>query len=255
VGTSAARGLKIFRSFISGVRRRAPKSLIVTNGHWGAKPMYSNVAKSWLRTIQNPRRAEVHSLALCNFATAREVAKLFFGHHEFWMIFRSASDKLNKWPILQHEHQMMIIKILLGILLGKRRRLNGHTVCERCLTSYLNATIFCGLILITVKLADFGTTKHGLSGKMQTYAGTSVYMAPEFWEQELAYTNAIDMWSFGVIAMKLLTDWETNSDAWDPRFPPVRLNIQSGFARISSRAWNSHQRCIEAFCGTASRKS
>ena len=43
--------------------------------------------------------------------------------------------------------------------------------------------------LTTAKIADFGTTKYDISGKMQTYAGSSVYMAPEFWEQELAYTS------------------------------------------------------------------
>ena len=36
--------------------------------------------------------------------------------------------------------------------------------------------------LIVAKIADFGTTKYNLSGKMQTYHRTSVYMAPKFWE-------------------------------------------------------------------------
>ena len=80
--------------------------------------------------------------------------------------------------------------------------------------------------LTSAKIADFGTTKCDISGKMQTYAGSSVYMAPEFWEQELAYTNAVDMWSFGVIAVELLTGWEPSLDGWDSRFPPTRTQYQ-----------------------------
>lgn len=86
--------------------------------------------------------------------------------------------------------------------------------------------------LIAAKIADFGTTKYDLSGKMKTYTGSSVYMAPEFWEKELAYTNAIDMWSFGVIAIELLTHWETRLDGWDPRFPPTGAQHQKWIREV-----------------------
>jgi serine/threonine protein kinase len=86
--------------------------------------------------------------------------------------------------------------------------------------------------LTAAKIADFGTTKYDLSGKMQTYTGSSVYMAPEFWEQELAYTNAVDMWSFGVIAVQCLTGWEPSSEAWDPRFPPTRAQHQKWIREV-----------------------
>ena len=78
--------------------------------------------------------------------------------------------------------------------------------------------------LVAAKIADFGTTKYDLSGKMQTYHGTSVYMAREFWEQELAYTNAVDMWSLGIIMVELLTRWETRLDGWDSRFQPSKAH-------------------------------
>ena len=86
--------------------------------------------------------------------------------------------------------------------------------------------------LTAAKIADFGTTKYDLSGKMQTYAGSSIYMAPKFWEQELAYTKAVDMWSFGVIAVELLTGWETKSDGWDSRFPPTRAQHQKWICEV-----------------------
>ena len=62
-----------------------------------------------------------------------------------------------------------------------------------------------GQRLVIAKIADFGTTKYDLSGKMQTYTGSSIYMAPEFWEKELGYTKAIDMWSVGIITIVKIT--------------------------------------------------
>ena len=80
--------------------------------------------------------------------------------------------------------------------------------------------------LVAAKIADFGTTKYDHSGKMRSYIGTSIYMAPEFWEEELAYTNAVDMWSFGIVAVELLTRWESRSDGWSSIFPPLRTQHQ-----------------------------
>lgn len=74
--------------------------------------------------------------------------------------------------------------------------------------------------LIAAKIADFGTAKHNFSANMHTYTGSTIYMAPEFWEAELTYTNAVDMWSFGVLALHLLTSW--NEAGWDSRFPPTK---------------------------------
>ncbi|OAP54020.1 hypothetical protein AYL99_11780 [Fonsecaea erecta] len=76
--------------------------------------------------------------------------------------------------------------------------------------------------LLAAKIADFGTTKYDPSGQMQTYTGTSVYMAPEFWESRLAYSNAVDMWSLGVMAVELLTSMETRLHGWCGVFPPTR---------------------------------
>ena len=74
--------------------------------------------------------------------------------------------------------------------------------------------------LVVAKIADFGNSKHQRSGEMCTYTGSSVYMAPEFFRESLSYTKAIDLWSFGIIAIQLLTEWDVDDEAWNPRSPP-----------------------------------
>lgn len=74
--------------------------------------------------------------------------------------------------------------------------------------------------LVVVKIADFGTTKHDLFGKMESYAGTNIYMAPEFWESELNYTNAVDMWSLGIVLFEQFIPDAAWSVIWKTSMPP-----------------------------------
>lgn len=67
---------------------------------------------------------------------------------------------------------------------------------------------------LTPKIADFGESKLKALGNMTTITGSLLYMAPELYTTNLPYSKAIDMWSFGLIALELLTDWEPNSEAW-----------------------------------------
>lgn len=76
---------------------------------------------------------------------------------------------------------------------------------------------------LTAKIADLGLTKHDISGNMETYVGTSLYMAPELWNRKLAYTKAVDMWSLGLIAAEYLTDWDPRSDLTWTSAPPSTL--------------------------------
>lgn len=76
--------------------------------------------------------------------------------------------------------------------------------------------------LRTAKIADFGITKHDISGTMETFLRKSIYMAPEFWESELNYTTAIDMWSLGVIMVGLLSNSEARLDRWATSLLPSR---------------------------------
>lgn len=59
----------------------------------------------------------------------------------------------------------------------------------------------------TAKIADFGLSKY-TSRYMHTYLGTLLYMAPESWYTQPGYTNSIDVWAFGVIALEFLTEWD-----------------------------------------------
>lgn len=56
-----------------------------------------------------------------------------------------------------------------------------------------------------IKISDFGTSRtwNGVSEKM-TFAGTVAWMAPEA-IQELACSEKVDIWSFGVVLWELLT--------------------------------------------------
>ena len=66
---------------------------------------------------------------------------------------------------------------------------------------------------LTVKLADFGTSKHNESGKMDTFTGTEIYMAPELFETPRNYTNKIDLWALGLVGMHLFTSWSPSRDS------------------------------------------
>ncbi|KAM3501889.1 hypothetical protein MY11210_009243 [Beauveria gryllotalpidicola] len=70
---------------------------------------------------------------------------------------------------------------------------------------------------LTVKLADFGTSKQNDSAVMDTFTGTEIYMAPELFVKPRCYTSKVDMWALGLIAMQLFTSWDPDNDnQWDP---------------------------------------
>jgi serine/threonine protein kinase len=60
--------------------------------------------------------------------------------------------------------------------------------------------------LDVAEIADFGTTKYDITGAMRSRTGTSLYLAPEVWGGE--YTNAVDVWSLGVLAAEYISDWK-----------------------------------------------
>lgn len=70
---------------------------------------------------------------------------------------------------------------------------------------------------LTIKLADFGTSKRNAIGKMDTFTGTEIYMAPELFEKPRHYTNKVDLWSLGLIGMQLFSSWSPLLDEeWNP---------------------------------------
>lgn len=76
--------------------------------------------------------------------------------------------------------------------------------------------------LLDAKIADFGSSKQWYGRQLRTYTGTSVYMAPEFWQQPLSYSEAVDVWSFGILALECLTRWRSLPESWDARAPPTQ---------------------------------
>lgn len=75
---------------------------------------------------------------------------------------------------------------------------------------------------ISVKLADFGLSRH--SSELITFCGTSLYLAPEVYSDmrsHAGYTKAVDIWSLGVVACRLLyglpqykDEYKQNGVAW-----------------------------------------
>lgn len=61
---------------------------------------------------------------------------------------------------------------------------------------------------IFAKLADFGTASQGV---LETFAGTSTYMAPELRKLPRRYNAKVDMFSLGLIALQCVTSWDACS--------------------------------------------
>lgn len=57
---------------------------------------------------------------------------------------------------------------------------------------------------------------------MHTWAGTSIYMAPEFWAPDVSYTQAVDCWSLGIIMVQWIIDDDTRLKTWDQISVPTR---------------------------------
>lgn len=84
---------------------------------------------------------------------------------------------------------------------------------------------------LIAKLADFGTSRyHGL-GCMETFAGTGIYMAPEFWKWPRRYTHKVDMFSLGLIGVQCFTTWDPSADAEWTSHPPWTLRQHADWMR------------------------
>ncbi|KAJ2983497.1 hypothetical protein NQ176_g656 [Zarea fungicola] len=149
-------------------------------------------------------------------------------------------DEFHKLMELQHENIVETIEILPGnpgieppwlIMEWVERNLNTYLPSDREIPELLcqisaglaymhdkgfthrdlkpdNILIQANGPTVVAKIADVGLAKHAGDRNMHTYAGTLLYMAPELWDTKEGYTNAVDLWSFGMIAMELLTNWD-----------------------------------------------
>ncbi|VEN45229.1 unnamed protein product [Callosobruchus maculatus] len=99
----------------------------------------------------------------------------------------------------------------------------------------------------TIKISDFGTSRtwNGVSEKM-SFAGTVAWMAPEA-IQELACSEKVDIWSFGIVLWELLT-CEVPYDGMEQGAimyavgtgklrPPIPESCPDGYKLIMQMCW------------------
>lgn len=120
---------------------------------------------------------------------------------------------------------------------------------------------------ISVKLADFGLSRH--SSELMTFCGTYLYLAPEVYadmRSHAGYTEAVDIWSLGVVAFRLLfglprykDEYKRNGVAWCEKLVTVmQRNVSrqpttlgsilvEGMVVLSSESRYSASDCCDAF--------
>ncbi|CAH1155734.1 unnamed protein product [Phaedon cochleariae] len=126
--------------------------------------------------------------------------------------------------------------------------LHSHKIIHRDLKSP-NVLIGEGEV---IKISDFGTSRtwNGVSEKM-TFAGTVAWMAPEA-IQELACSEKIDIWAFGVVLWELIT-CEVPYDGMNQGAimysvgsgkltPPIPSTCPDGFKLIMQMCWKFNPR-------------
>lgn len=65
----------------------------------------------------------------------------------------------------------------------------------------------------TAILGDFGSARHRVRGKYDTFAGSPVYVAPEIVEVPRSYSNKVDMFSCGMILLECLSAWNPRTNS------------------------------------------
>ncbi|KAL7935159.1 kinase-like domain-containing protein [Trichoderma chlorosporum] len=62
-------------------------------------------------------------------------------------------------------------------------------------------------------LGDFGAAQHRVQGNLDTFIGTPTYLAPELLKKQRNYTSKVDMFSFGLVLVECLTNWNPQLDS------------------------------------------
>ena len=72
------------------------------------------------------------------------------------------------------------------------------------------------------KLADFGTARRLIGGILEPefHLATPIYSAPECYEVPRRYTDKVDMFALGLVALQCLSLWDPKlDDTWSSRIP------------------------------------
>ncbi|KAA0191540.1 hypothetical protein HAZT_HAZT004594 [Hyalella azteca] len=89
-----------------------------------------------------------------------------------------------------------------------------------------------------VKLSDFGLSKLTADASMMsTFCGTQMYIAPELLDiNQRAYTNKVDLWSFGVVVFVCLAGYPPFYDSDQHK---QRYLIRSGIFSFKRPVWTN----------------
>lgn len=110
---------------------------------------------------------------------------------------------LMKDELTESDVKSVTVQVLEGLKIMHRKNL-----CHRDLKP--GNILIARWMLIIVKIADFGVSKHfdGIT-EGRTFTGSQKFMAPEIWRilqsDTSAYTTAVDIWSLGCMVYAMLT--------------------------------------------------
>lgn len=144
-----------------------------------------------------------------------------------WLVMEWIEHDLASCQLQQEDVPKLLLQILEGV-----NFLHANEVVHRDLKP---SNILLHLDhdrLRVAKIADFGNSKRDRDGRMQSYTGTNVYMAPEILQGCGPYTKAVDLWAVGIVAAQCLTEWDPSLDAWDANSPPNEAQHQSWIGRV-----------------------
>ncbi|PNY27177.1 Protein kinase-like domain protein [Tolypocladium capitatum] len=207
-------GAGSFASVMKVKELRTGKSFAAKVPHYKTSDPAGKVRKRWESLTD-----EFQKLVKLKHAHIVQAIEILPGRNEIeppWLIMEWVPLDLDSMSLNDHEILVLLRQVSSGLAF-----MHASGFAHRDLKPE-NILIHEHTGGFSAKIADVGMSKYNIRGKMQTYAGSIAYMAPEFWESELAYTNAVDMWSFGIIAVKLLTGWESISDGLDEVMQPSR---------------------------------
>ncbi|KAK4551660.1 hypothetical protein LTR86_010991 [Recurvomyces mirabilis] len=215
-------------SFASVVRVKelgSGKTFAAKVPHFKASDPASRSRKNWEALEEEFKK--VINLRHPHIVTAIEILPSRLKNEPPWLIMEWIQDDLSSIDLNVRD-----LPSLASQLTGALQYLHSQNYAHRDVKpDNILIQLYCGR-LVASKLADFGTSKLDASGRMDTYAGTSIYMAPEFWQENLYYTKAIDMWSLGVVLAQGLSKLGASLRVWDSRIPPSK-NIHEKWIKDS----------------------
>ncbi|KAJ2983240.1 hypothetical protein NQ176_g842 [Zarea fungicola] len=201
-----------FGSVIKVMELRKRKSFAAKIPHVETRPSAVADRRQW-ETI----RDEFHKLMQLRHENIVETIDILPGNTGIeppWLIMEWVERNLNTYRPSDREIPLLLCQISAGLAYMHSKGFTHRDLKPDNILIQENGTS------VVAKIADVGLAKYAGDRNMHTYAGTLLYMAPELWDSEKGYTNAVDMWSFGIIALELLTNWDIKDNGPEGRGGP-----------------------------------